>query len=125
MALPMCPWALVSGATVFISVMGGYATFLAPMTGVMLSDYFLIRKRNMKLSALVSRDVLSPRERETDSAVRVQFQFILLLLERGQLASSNSLDCWRGPAVPWLSPVGLDGPHSRQCEQTVFHVLAS
>ena len=30
MALPMCPWALLSGATVYISVMGGYATFIGP-----------------------------------------------------------------------------------------------
>ena len=50
----MCPWALVSGATVFIAVMGGYATFLGPMTGVMISDYVLIRKQNMKLTSLVS-----------------------------------------------------------------------
>ncbi|KAK4684535.1 nucleobase:cation symporter-1, NCS1 family, partial [Tremellales sp. Uapishka_1] len=54
MALPMCPWALVSGATVYISVMGGYATFLAPMTGIMVADYCLVRKRKMKLSSLYS-----------------------------------------------------------------------
>jgi NCS1 family nucleobase:cation symporter-1 len=55
MALPMCPWALLSGATVFISVMGGYATFLAPICGLMVSDYLLVRKGNVKLSSLVSR----------------------------------------------------------------------
>ena len=54
MALPMCPWALLSGATVYISVMGGYATFIAPMTGLMVFDYLFIRKQNMKLSSLVS-----------------------------------------------------------------------
>ncbi|ORX40323.1 NCS1 nucleoside transporter family [Kockovaella imperatae] len=52
MALPMCPWALLSGATVFISVMGGYATFLGPMTGVMVFDYVVVRKQKMKLSSL-------------------------------------------------------------------------
>ncbi|WVQ63452.1 uncharacterized protein L199_001605 [Kwoniella botswanensis] len=52
MALPMCPWALVSGATVYISVMSGYATFLAPMTGLMVFDYIFIRKRQIKLSDL-------------------------------------------------------------------------
>jgi NCS1 family nucleobase:cation symporter-1 len=55
MALPMCPWALLSGATVFISVMGGYATFLAPICGLMVSDYLLVRRGNVKLSSLVSR----------------------------------------------------------------------
>jgi NCS1 family nucleobase:cation symporter-1 len=54
MALPMCPWALLSGATVFISVMGGYATFLAPICGLMVSDYLLVRKCQVKLSSLVS-----------------------------------------------------------------------
>ena len=54
MALPMCPWALVSGATVYISVMSGYATFLGPMTGLMVFDYIFVRKHKMKLSALVS-----------------------------------------------------------------------
>jgi NCS1 family nucleobase:cation symporter-1 len=48
----MCPWALVSGATVFISVMSGYATFLAPMTGIMLADYIVVRRQNVKLSGL-------------------------------------------------------------------------
>nr|XP_019007707.1 uncharacterized protein I206_07341 [Kwoniella pini CBS 10737]OCF46488.1 hypothetical protein I206_07341 [Kwoniella pini CBS 10737] len=52
MALPMCPWALVSGATVYISVMSGYATFLAPMTGLMVFDYMFVRKRQVKLSNL-------------------------------------------------------------------------
>jgi NCS1 family nucleobase:cation symporter-1 len=50
----MCPWALLSGATVYISVMGGYATFLAPMTGIMVCDYVFVRNFKMKLSALVS-----------------------------------------------------------------------
>ena len=55
MALPMCPWALLSGATVYISVMGGYATFIGPMTGLMVCDYVLVRKKHMKLSSLVGR----------------------------------------------------------------------
>jgi NCS1 family nucleobase:cation symporter-1 len=61
MALPMCPWALLSGATVYISVMSGYATFLGPMTGLMVFDYVLVRKQKMKLSALVSDSDASPR----------------------------------------------------------------
>ncbi|ORY30779.1 permease for cytosine/purines, uracil, thiamine, allantoin-domain-containing protein [Naematelia encephala] len=52
MALPMCPWALLSGATVFLSVMSGYATFLGPMTGLMVFDYIFVRRQKVKLSAL-------------------------------------------------------------------------
>jgi NCS1 family nucleobase:cation symporter-1 len=75
MALPMCPWALLSGATVYISVMSGYATFLGPMTGLMVFDYVLVRKQKMKLSALVSdcgekgkdTEVVSTTDRPTRS----------------------------------------------------------
>lgn len=57
MAFPMCPWALLSGATVFISVMGGYATFLAPICGLMVCDYILVRKGKVKLTSLVSQSI--------------------------------------------------------------------
>ncbi len=66
MALPMCPWALVSGATVFISVMSGYATFLAPITGLMVFDYVFVRKQKMKLSSLVRSLLLTPLSTEAD-----------------------------------------------------------
>ncbi len=66
MALPMCPWALVSGATVFISVMSGYATFLAPITGLMVFDYVFVRKQKMKLSSLVRSLLLTPLSIEAD-----------------------------------------------------------
>lgn len=48
----MCPWALLSGATAFINVMSGYATFLGPITGIMVFDYFFVRQRKIKLTAL-------------------------------------------------------------------------
>jgi hypothetical protein len=107
-ALPMCPWALVSGATVFISVMGGYATFLGPMTGVMISDFILIRKQKMKLSSLV-RVVLSTRVSPADAIVRVQPELQLLLLEGCQLAGSRSVGDRSRSALPGLPLHGLDG----------------
>lgn len=48
----MCPWALLSGATAFINVMSGYATFLGPITGMMVFDYFFVRHRKFKLTSL-------------------------------------------------------------------------
>ncbi|KAL7424493.1 hypothetical protein Q5752_000177 [Cryptotrichosporon argae] len=47
-----CPWALLSGANTFIDVMSGYATFLGPITGLMVTDYFLVRKGKVRLSHL-------------------------------------------------------------------------
>ena len=46
------PWQIVSKATVFTSVLGSYGCFLGPMIGVMISDYFLIRKQKLKISDL-------------------------------------------------------------------------
>ena len=42
----------MNGTSNFLSVMGGYAVFLGPFTGVMFADYYIIRKRLLKLSDL-------------------------------------------------------------------------
>ncbi len=46
------PWQIVSKATIFTNVLGSYGCFLGPMIGVMISDYFLIRKQKLKISDL-------------------------------------------------------------------------
>ncbi|KAI1617868.1 putative uracil permease [Exophiala viscosa] len=46
------PWQLLNGASKFLTVLGGYGVFLGPMTGVMFADYFLLRKRQIKLTDL-------------------------------------------------------------------------
>lgn len=46
------PWQLYNGATNFLSVVGGYSVFLAPFLSVNLADYYVIRKRNLKLTDL-------------------------------------------------------------------------
>ncbi|KAJ4367655.1 hypothetical protein N0V83_007240 [Neocucurbitaria cava] len=39
-------------ATNFLTVVGSFNVFLGPFMGIMFADYFLIRKRTMKLTAL-------------------------------------------------------------------------
>jgi NCS1 family nucleobase:cation symporter-1 len=34
--------------------MGGYAVFLAPITGTLVFDFFFVHQRKLKLTALVS-----------------------------------------------------------------------
>jgi len=51
-SMAMCPWALLNGATAFISVMAGYAVFIGPITGIMVFDYFFVHLRKVKLTAL-------------------------------------------------------------------------
>lgn len=51
-SIAMNPWALLNGATAFINVMSGYSTFLGPVTGIMVFDYFFVHYRKVKLTAL-------------------------------------------------------------------------
>ncbi|KAF8851032.1 NCS1 nucleoside transporter family protein [Acephala macrosclerotiorum] len=46
------PWRLVNKATTFISVLGSYSVFLGPMTGMMISSYFVINKRKINVDDL-------------------------------------------------------------------------
>lgn len=49
-SIAMCPWELLSAASVFISVMSAYAVFLGPLMGIQVCDYWIVRKRKLKLS---------------------------------------------------------------------------
>jgi NCS1 family nucleobase:cation symporter-1 len=51
-SVAMNPWALLNGSTAFINVMSGYSTFIGPITGIMVFDYFFVHNRKVKLSAL-------------------------------------------------------------------------
>lgn len=44
------PWKISDTANSFISAISGYAVFLGPLTGIMVADYHLLRKRRVKLS---------------------------------------------------------------------------
>lgn len=56
LAFVVQPWQLLNGASKFLNVLGGYGVFLGPMTGVMFADYFLLRKRKLKLTDLYKFD---------------------------------------------------------------------
>lgn len=46
------PWRIVASAANFLTFMGGYAIFLAPIAGIMSSDYWLVKRRKIDLPAL-------------------------------------------------------------------------
>ncbi|CAN8101811.1 unnamed protein product [Discula destructiva] len=52
LSLALCPWQLLSSAAVFISVLSAYSVFLGPIIGIQVCDYWLIRRRKLKLSDL-------------------------------------------------------------------------
>jgi nucleobase:cation symporter-1, NCS1 family len=51
-AIAICPWNYVAKPTTFITVLSGWSVFLSPMTGLVVSDYFLVRKREYHLGDL-------------------------------------------------------------------------
>ncbi|KAF2728930.1 NCS1 nucleoside transporter family protein-like protein [Polyplosphaeria fusca] len=53
------PWQLINRATTFIQVLSSFSVFLAPIMGMMACDYYLLRKRKIRLSHLY-------RTRDTD-----------------------------------------------------------
>lgn len=52
LSIAMCPWQLLSSAAVFISVLSAYSVFLGPIIGIQVCDYWLVRRRQLKLSDL-------------------------------------------------------------------------
>ena len=51
-AVATCPWQFVTQATTFITVLSGWSVFLSPMTGIVISDYFLVRKQGLHMGDL-------------------------------------------------------------------------
>lgn len=47
-----CPWEYLSNAAVFLTVIAGFGIFIAPFTGVMLADYFVVRRRTLVMEDL-------------------------------------------------------------------------
>lgn len=48
----VCPWNFVTRPTTFITVLSGWSVFLSPMTGIVISDYFLVRKQDLHVRDL-------------------------------------------------------------------------
>lgn len=46
------PWLFYNTASVFVSVMGAFSVFLAPLTGIMIVDYYFVRRQKLMLRQL-------------------------------------------------------------------------
>lgn len=46
------PWQLINRAATFVAVLSSFSVFLAPLMGVMICDYFFIRRRKIRLNHL-------------------------------------------------------------------------
>jgi NCS1 family nucleobase:cation symporter-1 len=57
MGIALMPWKLLANYKTFIlGWLGGYAAFLGPVAGIMICDYFVIRRRVLALEDLYLRD---------------------------------------------------------------------
>ncbi|GJN87706.1 hypothetical protein Rhopal_000661-T1 [Rhodotorula paludigena] len=56
LGLVSCPWIIQNSAKTFTSFLGGYTIFLAPLGGVMMCDYFIVRRRQISLPSLFVLD---------------------------------------------------------------------
>jgi nucleobase:cation symporter-1, NCS1 family len=56
MGIALMPWKLLSSYSTFIfGWLGGYAAFLGPVAGIMICDYFVVRRRTLALEDLYLR----------------------------------------------------------------------
>jgi nucleobase:cation symporter-1, NCS1 family len=57
MGIVLMPWKLLGSYKTFIlGWLGGYAAFLGPVAGIMICDYFVVRRRTLLLDDLYLRD---------------------------------------------------------------------
>lgn len=50
------PWQLINRAATFVTVLSSFSVFLAPLLGVLICDYFLVRRQRIKLSHCYNPD---------------------------------------------------------------------
>lgn len=48
----LCPWIIMASARAFLNFMSAYAIFMAPMAGILTTDYWLIKRRKYDVPAL-------------------------------------------------------------------------
>lgn len=58
--LAMCPWNLLSSSNNFTTYLSSYSVFLSSIAGVILCDYYIVRKGYLELKQLYSAQSTSP-----------------------------------------------------------------
>ncbi|KAI1139762.1 uracil permease [Hypoxylon sp. FL0543] len=48
----LCPWIIISSAAAFLNFMSAYAIFMAPIAGILVCDYWLVKRRRYDVPAL-------------------------------------------------------------------------
>ncbi|KAI9512129.1 NCS1 nucleoside transporter family [Russula earlei] len=48
----LCPWEILASASGFLSFMSGYTVFLGPITGIMVTDYWLVHRTHVDVPSM-------------------------------------------------------------------------
>ncbi|KAK7064415.1 NCS1 nucleoside transporter family [Favolaschia claudopus] len=56
LGLVTCPWIIQNNAASFTAFLGGYSIFLGPICGILLTDYYLHRRRRLDVAALFHKE---------------------------------------------------------------------
>ncbi|ETW79779.1 Nucleobase cation symporter, partial [Heterobasidion irregulare TC 32-1] len=86
-----CPWMIQNSAKSFTAFLGGYSIFLAPVAGIILSDYYILRHRYLDIPNLY-RKASSPYWYTAGFNLRAVAAFTLALVPNlpGFVAKVNS-----------------------------------
>lgn len=58
---PLCvPWKIIASATSFLTFLGSYTVFLMPICGIMVVDYWVVRKGNLHVASLYDKQPNHP-----------------------------------------------------------------
>jgi NCS1 family nucleobase:cation symporter-1 len=57
LGLLIFPWKILKSSTTFLRFLGGYSIFLAPLVGIFITDYFVVRKGNVW-----AKDLFTPKK---------------------------------------------------------------
>jgi NCS1 family nucleobase:cation symporter-1 len=52
----LVPWKILSSAQTLLAFLGGYAVFLGPMAGIMVADFWFVKKQHVDIPALYNPD---------------------------------------------------------------------
>ncbi|KAG7752322.1 hypothetical protein KL911_004120 [Ogataea haglerorum] len=56
LAWAMVPWKMINSAATLVSFLGSYSIFVAPLLGCLLSDFYIIRKGNIHVPSLYTKN---------------------------------------------------------------------
>lgn len=55
-SMAMCPWQILASAGTFVAVLNSWGIFIAPVCGIQVAEYWIIRQKRIKLSDLYTAD---------------------------------------------------------------------